>query len=95
MPLRMRSTLGEKVFDVCNIILLILLYWSVVAQTGVFATFVAVDQSGSPIPVTEIIPETDREKELYEQALQRRELRMLLAGRIKPEDAKELKELLG
>lgn len=63
-------------------------------SNSAYYTFVAVDQSGRPIPVGEVIAETDREKELYEGALQRRELRLLLAGRIQPEEATGLKEIL-
>lgn len=56
-----------------------------------FYTFVAIDENSKTIPVPELIPETDEEKQLYSQALQRRELRLVLAGKLKPEDAKELK----
>lgn len=59
-----------------------------------FFTFVAVDQSGKPIPVPELIPETEDEINLFEGALRRRQLRLLLAKRIKPEEAVELKNLL-
>ena len=59
-----------------------------------YYTFVAVDQSGRPIPVNAIEPETEKEKEWYESAMQRRELRLLLAGRIKPSEATGLKEIL-
>ena len=59
-----------------------------------YYSFVAVDQSGRPIPVTPVIPETEEEEVLYEEALQRRELRLLLAGRIQPDDATGLIELL-
>ncbi len=59
-----------------------------------FFTFVAVDQNGNPIPVNPVIPESDEEKEMYEGALRRRELRLLLAGRIKPEEAKSLHDIL-
>jgi acyl-CoA hydrolase len=52
-----------------------------------YYSFVAVDQLGRPIPVNPIIPETDDEKEEYEEALRRRELRLVLAGRMKAEDA--------
>jgi acyl-CoA hydrolase len=58
-----------------------------------FFTFVAVDQTGRPIDVPELIPETDEEKELYAGALRRRQLRLLLAKRIKPNEATELKSL--
>lgn len=58
-----------------------------------FYTFVAVDQSGRPIDVPQVIPQTDEEKMLYDSALRRRQLRLLLSGRIKPHDATELKAL--
>ena len=56
-------------------------------------TFVAVDQNGAPLPVPELIPETELEKKRYDGALRRRQLSLLLAGRIKPDDATELKRL--
>jgi acyl-CoA hydrolase len=58
-----------------------------------FFTFVAVDQMGSPIDVPEAIPETEKEKALYDGALQRRQLRLILSGRMKPHDAEELKAI--
>lgn len=58
-----------------------------------FFTFVAVDQSGRPIDVPEAVPETPEEIGLFEGALRRRQLRLLLAGRMKPEDATELKSM--
>lgn len=58
-----------------------------------FFTFVAVDQLGNPIDVPELIPETEREKELYEGALRRRQLRLVLAGRMKPHEADELRSI--
>ena len=56
-------------------------------------TFVAVDQLGSPIEVPEIIPETEVEKERYDGALRRRQLSLILAGRMKHKEATELKAL--
>ena len=58
-----------------------------------FFTFVAVDQGGRPIDVPEAVPETDEEKELYAGALRRRQLRLILAKRMDPNDATELKSL--
>lgn len=58
-----------------------------------FFTFVAVDQSGRPIDIPELVPETEEEKELYAGALRRRQLRLVLAKRMKPEEATELKNL--
>jgi acyl-CoA hydrolase len=59
-----------------------------------FFTFVAVDQSGRPIDVPEAVPETAEEIALYDGALRRRQLRLVLAGRMKPQDATELKAFL-
>ncbi|WP_397364261.1 acyl-CoA thioesterase [Olleya sp. R77988] len=56
-------------------------------------TFVAVDETGTPVPVPELLPETDLEKERYAAALRRKQLSLLLAGKIKPNDATELKAL--
>ena len=56
-------------------------------------TFVAIDQNGAPLPVPPLIPETDEEKKRYEGALRRRQLSLILGGRMKPDDATELKAL--
>ena len=56
-------------------------------------TFVAVDRTGSPVKVPEIIPETKLEKERFDGALRRKQLSLLLSGKIKPEQATELKAL--
>ncbi len=57
-----------------------------------YYTFVAVDQSGRPIPVHSIEPETELEKEMYQAAIRRRELRLVQAGRMKPEEASNLQQ---
>lgn len=51
--------------------------------TTSFYTFVAVDSEGSSIPVPKIIPETDFEKERYQQAEQRREMRLEISKKNK------------
>lgn len=56
-------------------------------------TFVAVDQRGNPIEVPEIIPETEKQKERFAGALRRRQLSLVLSGKIKPDEATELKAL--
>ncbi|MCC6690062.1 MAG: acyl-CoA thioesterase [Bacteroidia bacterium] len=56
-------------------------------------TFVAVDQNGSPLPVPELVPETEEEKERYDGALRRKQLSLILAGKMKPAEATELKAL--
>ena len=60
------------------------------STNSAFITFVAVDQMGKPIDVPEVVPETDEEKELYEGALRRRQLRLVLAKRMEAKDATEL-----
>ena len=56
-------------------------------------TFVAVDQNGGPIQVPELIPETAEEIERYEGALRRKQLSLILAGKMKPSEATELRKL--
>jgi acyl-CoA hydrolase len=66
---------------------------TITESNSAFFTFVAVDQLGRPIDVPEVIPETEEEKTLYEGALHRRQLRLILAGRMKPSEAKELRSI--
>jgi acyl-CoA hydrolase len=56
-------------------------------------TFVAVDETGRPVKIPEVTPETELEKSRYDAALRRKQLSLLLAGKIKPDDATELKAL--
>ena len=58
-----------------------------------YYTFVAVDQSGRTIPVPGLQPETVEEQNLYDGALRRRQLRLILGGKMKPDDANEIKAL--
>jgi len=59
-----------------------------------YFTFVAVDdETGLPIEVPKIIPLSREEQQLYEGALRRRELRLILSRRMKPEDATNLRAL--
>ena len=64
-----------------------------VKSNEAYYTFVALDQNGRTIPVPPMLPETDDEVELYEGALRRRQLRLILGGKMKPDDATELKAL--
>jgi acyl-CoA hydrolase len=56
-------------------------------------TFVAVDEMGNPVPVPPIEPQTDEEKSRYQAALRRKQLSLVLAGKMNPHDATELKAL--
>ncbi len=56
-------------------------------------TFVAVDQQGHAINVPSLVPETEEEKSRYDSALRRRQLSLILAGKMKPHEATELKAL--
>ncbi|GAA4921091.1 acyl-CoA thioesterase [Mucilaginibacter defluvii] len=58
-----------------------------------YYTFVALDENSRTIAVPEIEPQTEKEIELYNGALRRRQLRLILAGRMHPDDATELKAL--
>ena len=64
-----------------------------VDSNSAYFTFVAVDASGKPVEVPEIEPETAEDTVLYDGALRRRQLRLILADRMKPQDAKELKSI--
>ncbi|MAO09130.1 MAG: acyl-CoA thioesterase, partial [Alteromonas sp.] len=56
-------------------------------------TFVAVDEMGSPMPVPKILPESELEKERFEAALRRKQLSLVLAGKMAPKEATELKAI--
>src|SRR5687768_13748323 len=58
-----------------------------------FYTFVALDSNGRPKQVQQVITDTEDEKILFDGALRRRELRLVLAGRMLMQDAKELKSI--
>jgi len=62
------------------------------ANEGIY-TFVAVDELGNPVPVPHLIPETVLEKERYEAALRRKQLSLVVAGKMEPNEATELKAL--
>jgi len=56
-------------------------------------TFVAVDNMGKPAKVPGVEPKTKIEKERFVAALRRRQLSLILAGKMKAKDATELKAL--
>lgn len=56
-------------------------------------TFVAVDETGRPVKVPTLVAETELEIERFEGALRRKQLSLVLAGKMKPNEATELKAL--
>lgn len=56
-------------------------------------SFVAVDETGRPVQVAPIQPETEDEKLKYDAALRRKQLSLVLAGKMKASEATELKAL--
>jgi acyl-CoA hydrolase len=58
-----------------------------------YYTFVALDPNGKPRTVPQLVPQTEDEKKLFEGALRRRQVRLILGGKMKPDDAAELKAL--
>ncbi|HEX6194048.1 MAG TPA: acyl-CoA thioesterase [Chitinophagaceae bacterium] len=58
-----------------------------------YYTFVALDPHRKPRRVPELVPESEEEKKLFDGALRRRQLRLILGGKMKPNDAAELKAL--
>ncbi len=58
-----------------------------------YMTFVALDPNGKPRQVPELVPQTEEEQKHYEGALRRRQLRLILGGKMKVDEAKELKAL--
>lgn len=58
-----------------------------------YYTFVALNAENKPVPVPELAPQTEEEKKIFDGALRRRQLRLILGGKMKPGDATELKAL--
>jgi acyl-CoA hydrolase len=64
-----------------------------IISNNAFFTFVTLDDKGKPVKSIEVTPKSDEEKKLYDGALRRRQLRLILAGKMKPEEADELKSI--
>ncbi|MEO7800816.1 MAG: acyl-CoA thioesterase [Ginsengibacter sp.] len=58
-----------------------------------FFTFVAINEKGKASPVPQIIPQDAEEIRLFDGALRRRQIRLILGGKMKPEEADELKAI--
>jgi len=65
----------------------------IIKSNEAYYTFVALDSRHKPCQVPELIPQTEEEKLKFDGALRRRQVRLILAGKMKPEDAIELKNL--
>lgn len=60
-----------------------------------YYTFVALDDDRKkPVPVPAVLPLTAEEEKHYSDALKRRELRLMLSGRLKPQQASEIRSFL-
>lgn len=58
-----------------------------------YLTFVSLDNHGKPKPVPAVLAETVEELERFAGALRRRQVRLILGGKMKPEEAGELRAL--
>lgn len=68
---------------------------TMVKSNEAYYTFVALNENGDTVPVPELTPETEAEVLYHSGALRRRQLRLVLAGKMNPDDATELKALFG
>lgn len=60
-----------------------------------YYTFVALDDSKKcPVPVPPVLPLSEEEEKRYSDALKRRELRLILSGRMKPSEALEIRSFI-
>lgn len=58
-----------------------------------YYTFVALSHEGKPSSVPAIVPSNEEEQKLFEGALRRRQIRLILGGKMHPGEATELKAL--
>jgi acyl-CoA hydrolase len=101
IPLGSVVTLEAKVSRAFNTSMEIFIdVWTEDRETGTrkkaneaIYTFVAVDETGTPVVVPEITPVTEIEINRFEAALRRKQLSLVLAGKMNPQDATELKAL--
>jgi acyl-CoA hydrolase len=61
-----------------------------------YFTFVAIDkETHKPVKVPQVIPKTKEQISRYESANRRKEVRLILSKKLKPEDAKEIIDYFG
>ncbi len=65
----------------------------IIKSNTAFFTFVSLNKKGKPKKAVNVYPEDESDRKLYDGALRRRQLRLILAGKMKPEDAGELKSI--
>lgn len=59
-----------------------------------YYTFVGLDDEGQPTLIPPVLPLNEIEQQRYEAAPRRREVRLVLSGRMKPEEASDLRSFL-
>jgi len=64
-----------------------------VKSNEAYYTFVVQNKDEGKTAVPQLVPETAEDIVLYDGALRRRQLRLILGGRMKPDEATELKAL--
>jgi acyl-CoA hydrolase len=64
-----------------------------VKSNEAYYTFVALEKDGNKVKVPELVPETTDDVILFDGALRRRQLRLILGGKMHPDEATELKAL--
>ncbi|WP_109830202.1 acyl-CoA thioesterase [Reichenbachiella versicolor] len=65
-----------------------------IGSNSAFYTLVAMDNEGHKVIVPEIKPETKEERKFFKTALQRRELRLVMAGKMRLKESLSLKDVL-
>lgn len=65
-----------------------------IQANSAYYTMVAIDEDMNPVPIPPILPESEEEHAKYQSAERRRQLRLVLAGRMKLDDAENLKNHL-
>jgi acyl-CoA hydrolase len=59
-----------------------------------YYTFVGLDQeNGKPVEIPQVVPVTEIEQQRFDAAPRRREMRLILGGRLKPENAPGIRAL--